>query len=104
MKIMISKLPFITFVKKHQVYLLHCICDMAPYKFGNIYRAKLQIKGTVRHALSIRSKKSAYSNGNIRTQSHFLVRTTFSPYKKSRSLALRTSEIPLYFTEIYMKK
>ena len=35
MKMKISKLPFITFLKKHQVYLLHCICDLPPYKFEN---------------------------------------------------------------------
>ena len=33
MKMKISKLPFITFLKKHQVYLLHCICDLRLYKF-----------------------------------------------------------------------
>ena len=95
-KMKISKLPFITFLKKtHQVYLLHCICDLAPYKFENIHGTKPQIEGTVRHATLIRSKRSAYGNGNIRTQSHFLVRIMFTPYKKSRSLALRTNEIPL---------
>ena len=96
MKIKISKLPFITFLKKHQVYLLHCICDLAPYKFENIHGAKPQIEGIVRHAMSIRSKRSAYGNGNIRTQSHFLVRTTYSLYKKSLSLALQTNDIPMY--------
>ena len=35
MKMKISKIPFITFLKKHQVYLLHCICDLPPYKFEN---------------------------------------------------------------------
>ena len=35
MKMKISNLPFITFLKKHQVYLLHCICDLPPYKFEN---------------------------------------------------------------------
>ena len=35
MKMKISKLPFITFLIKHQVYLLHCICDLAPNKFEN---------------------------------------------------------------------
>ena len=83
------------FLKKHQVCLLQCICDFAPYKFENIHGTKPQIEGTVRHATLIRSKRSAYDNGNIRTQSHFLVSTTFCPYKKSRSLALRTNEIPL---------
>ena len=92
----ISKLPFITFLKKHQVYLLHCICDLQPYKFENNPRNQAQIESTVRHATLIRSKRSAYGNGNVRTQSIFLVRTTFSPYGKSRSLALRTNEIPLY--------
>ena len=96
MKMKISKLPFVTFLKKHQVYLLHCICDLAPYKFENIHGTKPQIKGTVRHATMIRWKRSAYGNGNIRTESHFLVRTMFSLYKKSWSLALRTNEIPLY--------
>ena len=96
MKMKVSKLPFITFLKKkHQVYLLHCICDLAPYKFENILGTKHQIEGTVRHATLIRLKRLAYGNGNIRTQSYFLVRTTFSPYKKSRSLALRTNKIPL---------
>ena len=72
-----------------------CICGLAPYIFENIHGIKPQIEDTVRHAASIRSKRSACDNGNIRTKSHFLVRTTFSPYKKSRSLALRTNEIPL---------
>ena len=70
------------FLKKHQVYLLHCICDLAPYKFENIHGTKPQIEDTVRHATLIRSKRSAYGNGNIQTQSQFLVRTTFSPYRK----------------------
>ena len=96
MKMKVSKLPFITLLKKHQVYLLHCICDLAPYKFENIHGTTPQIEGTVRHATLTRLKRSAYGKGNIRTQSYFLVRTTFSPYKKSRSLALRTNEIPLY--------
>ena len=72
MKIKTSKLPFITFLKKHQVYLLHCICDLAPYIFENIHGTKPQIEGTVRHATSIGLKRSAYGNGNIRTQSNFL--------------------------------
>ena len=96
-----SKSPFISFLKKHQVYVPHCICDLAPYKFENIHRAKPQIERTVRLAMLIRSKRSAYRNGNIRTQSHFLVRSTFSLYEKSRSLALRTNEIPLYFKVIF---
>ena len=96
MKIKISKLPFITFLKKHQVYLLHCICDLAPYIFKNIHGTKPQMEVTVRHVMSIRSKTSAYGNGNIGTQSHFLIRTTFSLYKYSQSLALPTKEIPLY--------
>ena len=95
MKKKVSKLPFIPSFKNHQVYLLHCICDLEPYKLENIHGTKPQIEGTVRHATPIRTKRSAYSNGNIRTRTHFLVRTTFSPYKKSRSLALQTNEIPL---------
>ena len=67
MKMKVSKLPFITFLKKHQVYLLHCICDLAPYKFENIHGTKPQIEGTVRHATLTRLKRSAYGNGNIRT-------------------------------------
>ena len=61
-----------------------------------IHGTKPQIESTVKHATLIRSKRSAYGNGNVRTQSIFLIRTTFSPYEKSRSLALRTNEIPLY--------
>ena len=56
MKIKISKLPFITFLEKHQVYVLHCICDLAPHKFENIHGTTPQIKVTARHATSIRSK------------------------------------------------
>ena len=78
---------------------MKCICDLAPYIFENIHGTKPHIEGTVRHATSILSKRLAYGNGNIRTQSHFLVCTTFIPYKKSRSLALRTTEIPLYLQE-----
>ena len=86
------------FLTNHQIYLLHCICDLAPYIFKNIQGTTPQIEGTVRHAMSI----SAYGNENIRTQSHFLVRTTFSPYKKSWSLVLQTNEIPLYFKSFGM--
>ena len=46
MKIKTSKLPFITFLKKHQVYLLHYTCDLAPYIFENIHGTKPQIEGT----------------------------------------------------------
>ena len=84
------------FLKKNTKYTCCTICDLVPYKFENIHGIKPQIEGTVRHATLIQLKRSAYSNRNMRTRSYFLVRTTFSPYKKSRSLALRTNEIPLY--------
>ena len=41
------------FLKKHQVNLQHCICDLARYKFENIYGTKPEIEGTVRHATLI---------------------------------------------------
>ena len=41
------------FLKNHKIYLLHCICDLAPYIFENIHGTKPQIEGTVRHATSI---------------------------------------------------
>ena len=72
------------------------MCALAPYIFENIHGTKPQIEGTVKHATSIRLLRSAYGNEDIRTQSHFLVRTTFCPYKKSRSLALPINEISLY--------
>ena len=59
------------FLKNHHICLLHCICDLATYIFENIHGTQPQIEGTVRHATSIRLKRSAYGNENIRTQSHF---------------------------------
>ena len=54
---MISKLPFITFLKNHRIYLLHCICDLALYIFENIHGTKHQIEGTV--------YKACYVNLNV---------------------------------------
>ena len=98
MKMKISKLPFITFLKKHQYrYLLHCICDLAPYKFENNPRNQAPNREYCKTCYVDPIEKIGIRHGNIRTQSNFLVRTTFSPYKKYRSLALRSNEIPLYF-------
>ena len=82
MKMQISKLPFITFLKKHQVYLLHCICDLLLYKFENNPRNQAPNREycTVRHATLIRSKRSATEI--IKKKVIFLVRTTFSRYEK----------------------
>ena len=95
MKMKISKLPFITFLKniKYTCCTVFVICRRMNLKI--IHGTKPQIESTVRHATLIRSKRSAYGNGNVQTQSIFLVCTTFSPYEKSQSLALRTNEIPL---------
>ena len=96
MKMKISKLLFITFLKKQQVYLLHCICDLLPYKFENNPRNQAPNREYCKTCYVDPIEKIGISNGNVRTQSIFLVRTTFSPYEKSWSLALQTNEIPLY--------
>ena len=139
MKIKMSKLQFITFLKNIKYTCCYCICDLAPYIFENIHGTKPQIEGTVSHATSIRSKRhteseiskhshtfwcvlrlvrikntgplcfeltrfhcnttyDSYSLANQKLyviQSHFLVCTVFSPYKKYQSLVLRTNDIPL---------
>ena len=55
MKIKISELQFIIFLKKHQVYQLYCICDLAPYEFKNTHGTMPQIVlQYVGHAMLIR--------------------------------------------------
>ena len=97
MKKKISKLPFIIFLKKHQVYLLHCICDLVPYKFENNPRNQAPNREYCKTCYIDPIEKIGIRQWKYPNTVNFLVRTTFSPYKKSWSLALRTNEIPLYF-------
>ena len=93
MKIKISKLPFITFLKT-----IKYICYTVFVTWRRIYLKKYPRN----QATSREYCKTYYMYidpivENIRTQSLFLVCTRFSLFKNFRYLALRTNEIPMYF-------
>ena len=85
------------FLKNHQIYLQHCICDLVPYIFENIHRTKLQIEGTVRQATSIH-RRDRHTSTKIPKTVTFWYLLRLVGIKKFRSLALRTNEIPLCMT------
>ena len=74
---------------------MHCICDLAPYIFENIHGTKPQIEGTVRHNICYvdRIVEIGVRQRNIRTQSHFLKRTRFSPYKNPSPLCFELTRL-----------
>ena len=101
MKIRISKLPFITFLKT-----IKYICYTVFVTWHPIY-LKISMepsRGYCKTCYVDPIVEISIQQQNIRTQTHLLVRTLFNLYKKSQSLGLQTNEILLYLQNFIPSK